>query len=1083
VTGYVNGTATPYTWQWSYDTRGRVLSATGPRTDLSQVTRYGYYADTDTSPGRAGQLATVTDALTHVTSLASQAGYAQYTVYGEPESIIDPNGVVTEVTYDPWGRPLHNAMLGVLDDTATLLWQWNYDAAGRLQSVVKPLGNGIAYTFDTADRLVSAARFDASNVQHERITYGYDVTNEVTGRALQTCASGSANCASFSSTFGTAYGYDSNSNLSTMTNFDGTAKKYTFTPQGEDATINDENHPTGSNYSMTYDLAGRKLSESRQLGSGSVTIKYTYDLQDNVASVTDQNGNVTTYHHDDFGHILSEQSPVQGLTTYSYDPAGNLLTLLDSNGSNTTFTYDALNRELSETAVEGAQTLKTSWTYDSTALMDFGIGRLATMTDPSGSTSYTYDRRGNITAEVHTIVGNSFGVAYAYDANGNRTGVAYPDDSNGGPNGDIVDYGFDFADRPYSAVGAQYFNQTSLRLAAARTRGAAFAAKFASLRSTPERPPAGTHPHERSEFGVPAFPAAPAVPRSSALASREPVSAQHGPGSAGPKVIAPARNNALRRGHFTLTGIPFVLNASYLPFGPLASLSLGNGTTQTLTYDSRYRIKENAVHASSGAAIYDTTYTEDAVGNLLTINDTLNANLDRTFAYDDLNRMTTANSGSLLWGTATGNGYTYDALGDIKTIQLGTGRTENFTYLAGAAGSTGLPLIASTLENGTKRNVTYDSYGNVIADGKSLLPYSARELLGSDSAEVQTYYYDGLRRRVAATISAGTRATILDQDDDMLAETTTTTGSPTLAYEYVWFAGRPVAQVDSTGTHWTYADHLGTPVFQTNSAGAASWLADYEPYGRLWSQGYSGPHQPLRFPGQVAEQFDTGLNGMTELSYNGTRWYRPGWGRYDAPDLAGLRGGANLYAYVKDRPDVASDREGLDATLQPLYPTGFPPANVGDSPLAPASFSWQNLFPDYHPESFPQWGNYCGDDWTLGKHQAEYLTPPSAYDAQDAPAPLHGPGGIDDCCRQHDHSLSKCNHPGNGCLNTSWPGKHGCQCNADNKLSSCAVGAAGTERNWYRQHGATGGDGAGMANMIALAFLPGYGFHCWPWNN
>ena len=43
-------------------------------------------------------------------------------------------------------------------------------------------------------------------------------------------------------------------------------------------------------------------------------------------------------------------------------------------------------------------------------------------------------------------------------------------------------------------------------------------------------------------------------------------------------------------------------------------------------------------------------------------------------------------------------------------------------------------------------------------------------------------------------------------------------------------------------------------------------------------------HQPLRLPGQEAEQLNLGPNGMTERSYNIFRWYRGGWGRYSQGD-------------------------------------------------------------------------------------------------------------------------------------------------------------------------------------------------------
>jgi hypothetical protein len=124
-------------------------------------------------------------------------------------------------------------------------------------------------------------------------------------------------------------------------------------------------------------------------------------------------------------------------------------------------------------------------------------------------------------------------------------------------------------------------------------------------------------------------------------------------------------------------------------------------------------------------------------------------------------------------------------------------------------------------------------------------------------------------------MSAGTkrRYSFYTPELNLMAESEASDAStPAVAYEYVWFNGRPVAQVDVTAstTSWTLTDHLGAPVLQTDSAGTVSWRAEHEPFGRLFALRGTDQHQPLRLPGQEAEQFEQlpngGLNAHTTSS-------------------------------------------------------------------------------------------------------------------------------------------------------------------------------------------------------------------------
>jgi len=56
-------------------------------------------------------------------------------------------------------------------------------------------------------------------------------------------------------------------------------------------------------------------------------------------------------------------------------------------------------------------------------------------------------------------------------------------------------------------------------------------------------------------------------------------------------------------------GAPVITSAAYLPFGPHTQVVFGNGTTKTMTFDSRYRPLENKL-TLGGTTIADYAYAD-----------------------------------------------------------------------------------------------------------------------------------------------------------------------------------------------------------------------------------------------------------------------------------------------------------------------------------------------------------------------------------------------------------------------------------------------------------------------------------------
>jgi YD repeat-containing protein len=117
----------------------------GPRTDVSDLTTHDYYPpDEDCTGGHLGcrgQLKQITTALGHVTRIT------RYSAHGQPEEIIDPNGLVTTLAYDARQRL-------IFSDIGGEVTAYQYDPSGQMTRITEPGGAYLAYRYDEAHRLI-----------------------------------------------------------------------------------------------------------------------------------------------------------------------------------------------------------------------------------------------------------------------------------------------------------------------------------------------------------------------------------------------------------------------------------------------------------------------------------------------------------------------------------------------------------------------------------------------------------------------------------------------------------------------------------------------------------------------------------------------------------------------------------------------------------------------------------------------------------------------------------------------------------------------------------------------------------------
>ena len=132
-----NGQTRTWTYTWSDFLEASVKS---PRTDLASMTNFTYDA--------SGALTGVSNALNQTFQIT------QHLPGGLPQTIVDPNGVTTNLTYDARQRLLTST---IITSTGPLTTKYSYDGAGNLLSVTHADGSSLTNTYDGAHRLTSVA--------------------------------------------------------------------------------------------------------------------------------------------------------------------------------------------------------------------------------------------------------------------------------------------------------------------------------------------------------------------------------------------------------------------------------------------------------------------------------------------------------------------------------------------------------------------------------------------------------------------------------------------------------------------------------------------------------------------------------------------------------------------------------------------------------------------------------------------------------------------------------------------------------------------------------------------------------------
>ena len=566
------------------------------------------------------------------------------------------------------------------------------------------------------------------------------------------------------------YSYDDAHRLIEVSNGDGEKIVYTLNDLGN---VTKEDIKSASaairrTQSRTFDELGRMMEH---IGAGLQTTSFEYNKNDLRTKITDPKTNATNFAFDGLNRLKSITDPLTNVASVEQDATDNPTKVTDQRALETTYVYngfgDAIRRTSPDTGI-------TDYEYDS-------AGNLTKRTDArSVVTQFTYDNLNRRSTKTFPA-SSPEDVTYTYDdvTGGNKgKGRLTKVEDQSGSTAMVYDARGNIT-KETRTIGSQvYTTEYAYDLADNLTQV--------------------TYPSGR----IVAY-------------TRD---------SEGRVILVTMKKSVTDPEQF------LVANIAYRPFGPVATVTFGNGHKSAFTYDQDYRL--TAVDTTDGiSAAVDLDYGYDAASNVSSITDNLDVSRNQTFVNDALNRLTDATG---VYGDID---FVYDAVGNrtSRVIIDGGTTTETLTYA-----STSNRLL-SHADGTTTRNITYTAAGNITTDsrggGFDFIYNNANRLseVKEASTTVATHTYNDFGQRVVKAIPAGaTTHYHYDLDGTLIAESTSLGAN---IREYVALGGMPVAVIDagttpSTPTETTVDnDGVGassTGTWITQSSGTGFEGSDYE---------------------------------------------------------------------------------------------------------------------------------------------------------------------------------------------------------------------------------------------------------------
>ena len=313
-------------------------------------------------------------------------------------------------------------------------------------------------------------------------------------------------------------------------------------------------------------------------------------------------------------------------------------------------------------------------------------------------------------------------------------------------------------------------------------------------------------------------------------------------------------------------------------------------------------------------------YTYDGAGNIVTIGTSAAPGTQgyRTYGYDALSRLTSAQIGGVASGATYG--YAYDVYGNR------TGSTLNQQVMSA-------PTVDGTTNRLAGDGYDYDAAGNQTTNGTSVATWDGFAMMtsyrfGTTPANTNTYVYTANDERIGVLRGSEWTWTLRGPDGKPLRQyrSSTSPGATWIWVEdFVYRDGSLLASERASaegGLRHYHLDHLGSARLVTSATGSLLSEHDYLPFGGERTEidqhtalGFSR-EEPLRYTGHERDFEHAAPNDSSAyIDYMHARYYGPSTGRFLSVDPGGdvdlhQPQSWNKYTYVRNNPINNTDPTG-----------------------------------------------------------------------------------------------------------------------------------------------------------------------------